>query len=461
MSWRFRQSFKVLPGLKLNLSKTGLSASIGGAPFTLNLGTRGAFATASIPGTGISFRQHLSADSNPSATSGGYQRPRLSTPNDLPAPLTDFLPASDWSSIQLQEIRSGSTELLTSQNLKELKQLIQAAYDEHEAISAELSRAKQEETRTTERFNSWDRGFLLKKLLKKRFEVRKVEAEISSARACELEEQLQLTKIATQVELAREQAEPYFRMRDGFAALAECRAIWDVSAERATDKFRERTIANKSISRKRVGFALGGCDLFQWEQQVPHLQNANGGDMFLYPGFILYRASRTAFSFIDYHDVKPATALVRFHEEDGVPGDSKVVGQTWAKTNKDGTRDKRFAENYEIPVALYGELTLKSETGLWEEYQFSNPECLDRFVKCWNVFVASFDRQISVVVASDDTPTAEGESKPATLPKPVGTDVHFECSKCRQPIEVNSEAAGQEFRCPGCGEKLVVPEISI
>ena len=46
MSWRFRQSFKIIPGVRLNLSKSGLSASIGGAPFTVNVGPRGVFGTA-------------------------------------------------------------------------------------------------------------------------------------------------------------------------------------------------------------------------------------------------------------------------------------------------------------------------------------------------------------------------------------------------------------------------------
>jgi len=38
MGWRFRQSFTVIPGLRLSLSKSGLSASIGRSPFTLNVG---------------------------------------------------------------------------------------------------------------------------------------------------------------------------------------------------------------------------------------------------------------------------------------------------------------------------------------------------------------------------------------------------------------------------------------
>lgn len=447
MSWRFRQSFKILPGLKLNLSKSGLSASIGGAPFTVNLGARGLYGTASIPGTGISFRQRLS-----SAPTGSPDSPIPSDPPSLPPPSSVI-----FDSGSMREIRSASTELLTSESLKELKRLIEMASQEREEISRQLFKASQEKVRATARFRSWDTGFLLKRIFKSSFSARRAETEIAIARVEELEEQLRLATIATQVELSKEQAEPFFRMRDDFCALAECGAIWDVKAERTIDKSRERTIASTCVSRERIRFSLESCDLIQWEQSIPHLQNANGGDIFLYPGFILYRASKASFSVIDFHDVKLTTVSVKFHEQDGVPSDSTVVGQTWAKTNKDGSRDKRFAGNYQIPIALYGALTLKSDSGLWEEFHFSNPECLTRFVKSWNTFVASFDHRISLVVAPEEA-APQPDLDPATTPRAGGTAIHFECNQCRQPIEVNAEAAGQEFRCPGCGEPIIVPQ---
>jgi hypothetical protein len=93
---------------------------------------------------------------------------------------------------------------------------------------------------------------------------------------------------------------------------------------------------------------------------------------------------------IDYHDVKGASKLVQFQEEEGVPKDSKIIGQAWAKANKDGSRDKRFANNYQIPIALYGSLSLKSSSGLWEEFQFSDPDRLKRFLEAWNKFESSF-----------------------------------------------------------------------
>jgi DNA-directed RNA polymerase subunit RPC12/RpoP len=44
-------------------------------------------------------------------------------------------------------------------------------------------------------------------------------------------------------------------------------------------------------------------------------------------------------------------------------------------------------------------------------------------------------------------------------PKRVGAEVHFGCRTCGQPIAADADAAGQEFRCPECGEPLEVPRV--
>jgi hypothetical protein len=398
MGWRFRHSFKVIPGVRLNLSGHGLSASIGGAPFTLNLGPRGAYGTASIPGTGISYRERLVGAQSSSPHAQGSAIPSHLMPTGSPSspslPLIPRpLPVPFVASRPVEEVRSASTELLTSASLKELKQVIQTTYEEHTDITRSLEAAREEKERASGRCLSWEHGFLFKRVFKTKFAQIKTESETASAKVDELEEQLRLTTIATHVEIEREQAEPYFRMRDDFAGLAQCTAIWDIKLHQPTDQFHERTTATLRVDRQRVGFSLGGNDLIQWDQKVPHLQNAKGGDLFLYPGFILYRAAREAFSVIDFHDVRITTASVNFQEVEGVPGDSRTVGQTWVKANKDGSPDRRFANNYQIPIIAYGLLSLKSDSGLWEEFHFSNPDRLDQFVRAWKAFVSSFGSQ--------------------------------------------------------------------
>jgi Protein of unknown function (DUF4236) len=62
MGFRFRKIISVLPGVRLNLSKSGVSTSIGGHGATVNVGTSGKRTiTLGIPGSGMSYQLPLNA----------------------------------------------------------------------------------------------------------------------------------------------------------------------------------------------------------------------------------------------------------------------------------------------------------------------------------------------------------------------------------------------------------------
>jgi hypothetical protein len=170
---------------------------------------------------------------------------------------------------------------------------------------------------------------------------------------------------------------------DAFSAVAGASRIWDTLASRAANQRVERTVADLVISREPVRFALGQTDLLRCEWRVPHLENRNGGDLFLYPGFVLYRVSQEAFGVIVSSDVSIQYHSCGFHETDAVPPDSEVIEQTWIKANKDGSPDKRFRDNRQIPVVRYGQLTLKSASGLYEVYLVSHAGHAERFATAW------------------------------------------------------------------------------
>jgi len=59
--FRFRKTFSIFPGVRINLSKTGVSGSLGGHGATVNVGKNGEQVTLGIPGTGLSYRTPLSS----------------------------------------------------------------------------------------------------------------------------------------------------------------------------------------------------------------------------------------------------------------------------------------------------------------------------------------------------------------------------------------------------------------
>ena len=62
MGLRFRKIFSIIPGVRLNVSKSGVSTSLGGHGATVNVGTSGKrTVTLGIPGTGLSYQAPLNA----------------------------------------------------------------------------------------------------------------------------------------------------------------------------------------------------------------------------------------------------------------------------------------------------------------------------------------------------------------------------------------------------------------
>ena len=62
------------------------------------------------------------------------------------------------------------------------------------------------------------------------------------------------------------------------------------------------------------------------------------------------------FAIIPITDILFTYTYARFVETDIVPSDTKIIDKTWAKVNKDGSPDRRFNGNYEIPIVKYGEI---------------------------------------------------------------------------------------------------------
>lgn len=374
MTWRFRKSFSPLPGVRITLSPSGISTSVGVGPFRATIGPRGPAVTANIPGTGLSFRHALGSSPHqrptnlptPSAEQSGYVTPEPCAP-------------------EMNDIKSEGSGALTTPGLSEFKRLLEKARREHGEVARELNQARSEESLTVGRYTSWKNGWLMRHLFKAKFEQHRISAEESTAKRAELEEQEHLSRLQTKIELPDGVNKAFHRMNDEFAVLTKCDRIWDTVGQRNTNRVAERTTATRVVERKPVRFQLGRCELIESEWKVPHLENANGGDIYFYPAFALYFVSSDNFALLEYKDIELEFSVSRFIEEETLPGDTTIVGQTWAKANKDGSPDKRFNGNYQIPIAQYGKISITSATGMNEEYMVSNAERAQAFSSTWKV----------------------------------------------------------------------------
>ena len=61
---------------------------------------------------------------------------------------------------------------------------------------------------------------------------------------------------------------------------------------------------------------------------------------------------------VDIDDVSVEFGSTNFIETSAVPSDAKILSYTWKYMNKNGGPDKRYNDNYKIPLVNYAELEL-------------------------------------------------------------------------------------------------------
>jgi len=383
MGWRFRKSFSPLPGIRLNFSPRGISTSVGVGPVRFYAGSQGAAVTARIPRTGISYRQPLHLPHS------APEHPAPTTPQPLIPPITT--PAASMAN----EIRSASTARLTSEGLEPVKELLIAAQAERAKLLPELLVAQDEAERLRSKHGRWRNGWLFRRLFVGYFaRLGDMSAEATEKEA-ELQEQERLSRLATEFDLPENLKDAFGRVCDAAAMVSRSQRIWDTLSSTATDRYRQRTTASHSIQRKPVAISLGSSDLIETSWKVPYLMNANGGEMFIYPAFILYHVSHEAFALVDIRDANLDYTTTSFIEEEAIPTDAQLIGHTWKKANKDGSPDRRFANNYQIPILAYGDIRLTSKSGLNEEYLISNATAAHGFAQAWTAFKNALPRPIA------------------------------------------------------------------
>ena len=106
MPIRFRKSFTIFPGVKVNVSKGGISFSVGKPGATLNFSKRGVRQTVGIPGSGLSHSSYIvknktDEDDKEKETEKDDQRSEKAAsdadePNEAPERETKHRGASPW-----------------------------------------------------------------------------------------------------------------------------------------------------------------------------------------------------------------------------------------------------------------------------------------------------------------------------------------------------------------------------
>lgn len=290
----------------------------------------------------------------------------------------------------MNEIASASVEVLTSSSLIPLRDLIAKAREQQSQVKSDLKEARDEEAKQQGELNHRETS-LFRWFYKKRIAELEAALPVTRAEVERLANWEDNTKIAVTFEAGDAAQRAYSSMVRAFDSLKLSSKKWDVTADRSTNQFVERSLANRTVDRHPVVFEFSSTDLIQFSGRAMRFENINGDDILIYPGVAVIPRADGVFALIDIRELKIGIEGVRFHETEVVPSDAEVVGHTWAKTNKDGSPDRRFKENYQIPICLYGQIALRSQSGVTEEYLVSNAQSAHAFVEATQVYQKALD----------------------------------------------------------------------
>nr|WP_254209323.1 DUF4236 domain-containing protein [Burkholderia multivorans] len=177
-------------------------------------------------------------------------------------------------------------------------------------------------------------------------------------------------------------AQTYEHFLTAFEALRGCRSAWRILASGQVLDGRYNAGAARTLKRKSATLGMGGIRHVKCNIDVPCLE-AGRNLFYFYPDrFFIVSGRHVAVCTYDSLDIRTQPTL--FIEEEQVPSDSHVVDHTWRFVNKNGTPDRRFKNNQQIPIAQYEELRLFSAQGIQECFQFSRVGAAESFASALN-----------------------------------------------------------------------------
>lgn len=176
--------------------------------------------------------------------------------------------------------------------------------------------------------------------------------------------------VTVMYELDKEVKHSFDKMNKGFNEFEKTSKIWRIETQQTTDDWKRNSGASNLVNRKAFHIIKELPPFFD-SNISPYGFKIDNKQYYFFPDrIIIYQDKDVGMAY--YSELKINTRVTRFIEDDGVPEDAEVVGHNWKYMNKDGGPDRRFNNNYQIPIVLYSEIDLVTSSGINLRFQASD-----------------------------------------------------------------------------------------
>lgn len=161
----------------------------------------------------------------------------------------------------------------------------------------------------------------------------------------------------------------YESLLDSFEEMQECKKCWHINSKAKIYNKKYHAGASNLLGRSEIKMSFGSPPGIKTNIEIPKIP-VGDQTLYLFPDRALIYG-KGGVGAVSYTNLTLRLMTQNFIEEDRLPSDAETVGHTWRYVNKRGGPDRRFKNNYQIPIALYEYIYFSSDSGLNECLCFS------------------------------------------------------------------------------------------
>jgi len=413
MAWNYRKRITIAPGVRLNLSKKGVSTTFGIRGANINIGKNGTFLNTGIPGTGLYRRQKIGGgkDSiNPTSNISNPKSNNVSTIEGCFISLGILLIIGLFiydviiglvalaifcfimAIIKLSTSKPKNVETSIQSHIEIAKKTLNQATNpiQKEILQnfiscAELSR-KASETEAIiyalkQKIERRSNSLLKEQLEKHETQLTNIVAELNKI-------QLDADKDLDDVEKWQ-----YSVLCENFSNILSSQKIWLITS--SVSNTDSNSSASTTVERKEINFDTGFFNYIKSSFDIPIFRDLSGNTYYIYPRYIIKAQSFTSFEVSPIDTINIKYSNQRFIEDDILPEDSHTVDYTYQYVNKNGEPDKRYSFNPRLPIVEYGKIEIE-DFGL--TYHISNNFSAEEFVNIYNLWQNKSSNNINPLI---------------------------------------------------------------
>ena len=169
-------------------------------------------------------------------------------------------------------------------------------------------------------------------------------------------------KIKLDYEMDDYYSNKFNKRMSAWKSIFECQKVWTITQTSRTNDMKRNAGASTLINRSISLLSQNSPFYLDCNYSILSFSNKNEKILILPDKLLIIKAGKIGV--ISFDDISFDINSSNFIEDGPVPSDAKIIDYTWKYVNKNGSPDRRYKDNKQIPKCQYGEIHMTSKTGL-------------------------------------------------------------------------------------------------